>query len=62
MEDAEALHALDVFGCTVAQGYHLSRPLPGAEFDRWYADANGPRRTAARAVGANPSGQEFTAA
>jgi len=46
----------------VAQGYHLSRPLPGEEFDRWYAEANGPRRRAARAVGANLSGQEFTAA
>ncbi len=37
VETAEALTALTGYGCDVVQGYHLSRPLPIAEFDRWRA-------------------------
>ena len=37
VEDAETMAALAACGCTVAQGYHIARPLPVAEFDRWYA-------------------------
>jgi EAL domain-containing protein (putative c-di-GMP-specific phosphodiesterase class I) len=36
VESAEALAALENLGCDVAQGFHLSRPLPGPEFERWY--------------------------
>ncbi len=37
VETAEDLTALTHYGCDVAQGYHLSRPLPAEEFDRWRA-------------------------
>ncbi|NJC70304.1 EAL domain-containing protein [Planosporangium thailandense] len=37
VEDAEIVDALAADGCSVAQGYHLSRPLPAVDFDRWYA-------------------------
>ncbi|NJC65433.1 EAL domain-containing protein [Planosporangium flavigriseum] len=38
VEDAETFTALASNGCAVAQGYHMSRPLPPNAFDRWYAD------------------------
>lgn len=37
VEDAATLDALADLGCTTAQGYHLSAPLPAAELDRWLA-------------------------
>ena len=36
VETLEALHELREFGCDVAQGYHLSRPMPVDRFDDWY--------------------------
>jgi diguanylate cyclase (GGDEF)-like protein len=38
VEDAATLAALGTYGCAVAQGYHMSRPLPADAFDRWYAE------------------------
>jgi diguanylate cyclase (GGDEF)-like protein len=38
VEDADTMRALTADGCAVAQGYHLSRPLPAEAFDRWYAE------------------------
>ncbi|MCX7556117.1 EAL domain-containing response regulator [Xanthomonadaceae bacterium JHOS43] len=35
VEDEETLQALVSLGCSLAQGYHISRPLPVADFDRW---------------------------
>jgi diguanylate cyclase (GGDEF)-like protein len=35
VETAEALETLSAMGCDLAQGYHLSRPLPAAELERW---------------------------
>ena len=35
VEDEQALAALREFGCDVAQGYHLSRPIPAAALDTW---------------------------
>jgi diguanylate cyclase (GGDEF)-like protein len=35
VETAGALDALTDYGCDIAQGYHMSRPLPAEEFDRW---------------------------
>lgn len=32
VEDAECLEALAALGCDTAQGYHIARPLPAAEF------------------------------
>ena len=35
VEDAEALERLREFGCDLAQGYHLSRPMPADELGRF---------------------------
>jgi diguanylate cyclase len=37
VEAAEALAALRVFGCDIAQGYHIARPAPVDVFDAWRA-------------------------
>ncbi len=35
VETEEVLRRVRAFGCTVAQGYYLSRPLPAAEMTAW---------------------------
>jgi len=35
VESEQALSALREFGCDLAQGYHLSRPIPAAALDPW---------------------------
>lgn len=35
VEDEEALQTLQSLGCNLAQGFLISRPLPGPEFDAW---------------------------
>jgi diguanylate cyclase (GGDEF)-like protein len=35
VESEPALDLLAGYGCDVAQGYHLSRPMPAAAFDAW---------------------------
>ena len=35
VETAEAYDQLATYGCHAAQGYHLSRPLPPRELERW---------------------------
>jgi diguanylate cyclase (GGDEF)-like protein len=35
VEDAAVLSALDALGCSTAQGYHLSKPLPEYDLGRW---------------------------
>jgi diguanylate cyclase (GGDEF)-like protein len=37
VETAQVLETLTGYGCDVAQGYHLSRPIPAAAFDEWRA-------------------------
>ncbi len=37
VEDEAALALLKGYGCDIAQGYHVSRPLPVKAFDSWYA-------------------------
>jgi diguanylate cyclase (GGDEF)-like protein len=41
VEDQETLEALAEFGCDVAQGYHLARPMPGEAFEAWRAGRSG---------------------
>jgi diguanylate cyclase (GGDEF)-like protein len=36
VERGQTLDALAAFGCDVAQGYHLARPMPVALFDAWF--------------------------
>ena len=38
VETEQVLTALAGLDCDVAQGYHLCRPLPAADFDRWFAE------------------------
>jgi diguanylate cyclase (GGDEF)-like protein len=45
VEDEHAFNELARMGCDLAQGYHLSRPMPPAELERWM------ERWAARAPG-----------
>jgi diguanylate cyclase len=37
IEDAETLAALAALGCTIAQGYHIGRPMPADLFAVWLA-------------------------
>ena len=37
VEDSAILSRLGELGCDVAQGYHVSRPLPAESFERWMA-------------------------
>ncbi|MET4094154.1 EAL domain-containing protein [Arthrobacter sp. UYCu712] len=38
VEDADAYRALSDYGCDVAQGFFMSKPVPAAELDAWLAD------------------------
>ncbi|MCA1804966.1 MAG: EAL domain-containing protein [Xanthomonadaceae bacterium] len=37
VESAGALEMLEQLGCDMAQGFHISRPLPAREFEAWLA-------------------------
>jgi diguanylate cyclase (GGDEF)-like protein len=41
VENDTALTAVAGLGCDSAQGYYLSRPLPAADFDTWWAERRG---------------------
>jgi diguanylate cyclase (GGDEF)-like protein len=38
VEDEQTMQELAGLGCNVAQGFHLSRPLPPQEFSKWLAE------------------------
>ena len=37
VENTQILTQLTGYACDVAQGYHLSRPLPADDFDAWHS-------------------------
>jgi diguanylate cyclase (GGDEF)-like protein len=39
VEDGATLQQLALLGCDLAQGYHLSRPMPSADFGHWLQNA-----------------------
>lgn len=39
VENQETLDRLIEFGCDLAQGYHISRPLPPADLTRWLRES-----------------------
>src|SRR5207248_10684406 len=43
VEDELTLKRLATLGCDLAQGYHLSRPLPAAAFGEWIEQTPGER-------------------
>jgi EAL domain-containing protein (putative c-di-GMP-specific phosphodiesterase class I) len=43
VEDRAAWDALTRVGCTLAQGYYLSRPLAAPDFDEWLKERPVPR-------------------
>jgi diguanylate cyclase (GGDEF)-like protein len=38
VESSAAYESLSDYGCDVAQGYFMSRPVPAAELDEWFAE------------------------
>jgi EAL domain-containing protein (putative c-di-GMP-specific phosphodiesterase class I) len=38
VESSAAYESLISYGCDVAQGYFMSRPVPAAELDEWFAE------------------------
>jgi diguanylate cyclase (GGDEF)-like protein len=49
VEDERTLKQLELLGCDLAQGYHLSRPLPADAFAEWLSPIIEPERRAVRA-------------
>jgi diguanylate cyclase len=41
VEDEATWQRLRAVGCDLAQGYHLSRPMPVQQLEAWYDDARG---------------------
>jgi len=48
VEGVEQLNFLREQGCYAAQGYHIARPMPAADFERWVRDYIGSARNAAQ--------------
>ncbi|MBW8766037.1 MAG: EAL domain-containing protein [Geodermatophilales bacterium] len=38
VEDAATLRSLRMWGCSIAQGYHIARPMPAEQFMPWLAE------------------------
>ena len=47
VESGQTWNLLRDLGCTVAQGYYLSRPLPADELSAWLLRRGAPQRAAA---------------
>ena len=40
VEDQQTWHGLVAIGCDAAQGYYMSRPIPGADLTRWLGESH----------------------
>ena len=40
IEKKEILELLEILGCQLGQGYFISRPIPGKDFEKWIMDKN----------------------
>src|SRR5690606_26571910 len=56
IEDATTLRKLKDMGCDLAQGYHIARPMPGADFFTWLAKYNASLATEQRLAEAGRKG------
>jgi EAL domain-containing protein (putative c-di-GMP-specific phosphodiesterase class I) len=45
VEDADDAQPAQLLGCDIAQGFHLARPMPAAEFSLWSHLSRGGART-----------------
>ena len=50
VEDAATLAALRAWGCDIAQGYHIARPMPAEKFLAWLAEQPAPAPSAGVAL------------
>jgi EAL domain-containing protein (putative c-di-GMP-specific phosphodiesterase class I) len=46
VEDEHTMNQLAELGCNIAQGFHISRPVPPQEFAEWLAERGGVATTA----------------
>jgi EAL domain-containing protein (putative c-di-GMP-specific phosphodiesterase class I) len=51
VEDAASLAALRSWGCDLAQGYHIARPMPAGAFPAWLAEHEATWKPTAGAAG-----------
>jgi diguanylate cyclase (GGDEF)-like protein len=57
VENEDAYRALSDYGCDVAQGFFMSRPVPAAELDAWLAGRQLPQAGPFSVLESNPTGQ-----
>jgi diguanylate cyclase (GGDEF)-like protein len=55
VEDAAALASLRDWGCDLAQGYHIARPMPAEKFLGWLAEHPSPGDRASAPTAADPA-------
>lgn len=51
VEDRVTFDMLAAYGCDVAQGYYVSRPLPAVQFIRWLQEQRAPRTLQPQVIG-----------
>jgi EAL domain-containing protein (putative c-di-GMP-specific phosphodiesterase class I) len=57
VENEDAYRALSDYGCDVAQGFFMSKPVPAAELDAWLAGRQLPQAGPFSVLAPDPTGQ-----